>query len=122
VKHSLKGWMLFCILSTAAVAYGQNANTSLRGIVKDPNGALVPGAKISLADKANGQTLTATANSTGEYVFAQVAPAKYTITVAAMGFADQTKTAELLVNQPATIDFTLSVQASMVTVDVSASA
>jgi len=122
VKHSLKGWMLFCILSTAALAYGQNANTSLRGIVKDPNGALVPGAKISLADKANGQTLTATANSTGEYVFAQVAPAKYTITVAAMGFADQTKTAELLVNQPATVDFTLSLQASMVTVDVSASA
>jgi hypothetical protein len=122
VKHSFKGWILFCILSTAALTYGQNANTSLRGVVKDPNGALVPGAKIELTDKANGQSLTATSNSSGEYVFAQVSPAKYSITVGAAGFADQTKTAELLVNQPANIDFTLSVQSNTITVDVSASA
>jgi hypothetical protein len=119
VKQSLKGWILFCILSTATLVFAQNANTSLRGVVKDPNDALVPGAKISLTDKANGQTLSATANSAGEYVFTQVPPAKYTITVSATGFGNQSKTAELLVNQPATIDFTLSVQASTVTVDVS---
>jgi len=39
-----------------------------------------------------------------------------------MGFADQTKTAELLVDQPATIDFALSVQATTVEVDVSGAA
>ena len=49
-------------------------------------------------------------------------PAKYTIVVNRSGFGNQTKTAELLVNQPATIDFALTVQASTVTVDVSASA
>ena len=38
------------------------------------------------------------------------------------GFGDQSKSAELLVNQPATVDFTLTVQANTVTVDVSASA
>ncbi len=43
-----------------------------------------------------------------------------TISVTASGFGTQTKSAELLVNQPATIDFALSVQASTVTVDVSA--
>ena len=42
--------------------------------------------------------------------------------MAAAGFGDQSKTAELLVNQPATIDFTLTIQASTVTVDVSAEA
>jgi hypothetical protein len=118
----LKGWILFCILSTATLVVAQTANTSLRGVVKDPNGALVPGAKILLADKANGRTLSATANNAGEYVFTQVEPAKYTITVTAVGFGDQTKTAELLVSQPATIDFTLSIQSSTVTVDVSGSA
>jgi len=122
VKKSLKGWMLICILSIAPVAFGQNANTSLRGVVKDPNGALVPGAKITITNQANGQVLAAVSNSGGEYAFAQVSPAKYSLTVAALGFGEQTKTAELLVNQPATIDFTLSVQANMVTVDVSASA
>jgi hypothetical protein len=122
VRHSLKGWILFGILSTPALAFGQNAATSLRGVIKDPGGSLVPEAKITLTNQADGQTLSTVANSAGEYVFAQVAPAKYTILVSAAGFGEQTKIAELLVAQPATVDFTLTVQASMVTVDVSAAA
>jgi hypothetical protein len=58
----------------------------------------------------------------GLYDFLQIFPAKYTIKVTAAGFGEQSKTAELLVNQPATIDFTLTVQSSSVTVDVSAAA
>jgi hypothetical protein len=73
-------------------------------------------------DPANGRTLAAVATSAGLYVFTQIPPARYTITASASGFGDQTKAAELLVNQPATIDFSLTVQASSVTVDVSASA
>lgn len=122
MKKSLWGWMLCCILSAATFTFAQSANTSLRGVIKDPGGALVPDAKITLTDKASGTFLTATANAAGAYQFAQIPPAKYTITVSATGFADQSKIAELLVNQPATVDFTLSVQASTVTVDVSASA
>jgi hypothetical protein len=101
---------------------GQTASTSLRGVVRDPSGALVPGAKITLMDKANDKEVSAIANSSGFYAFPQIPPASYLITVAAIGFAEQTKTAELLVNQPATVDFVLSVMASTVTVDVSATA
>jgi len=122
VKPFLKAWTICCILSTAVLAFGQNASTSLRGVVKDPSGALVPGARVTLVDKAVGQTLTAVTNSGGLYSFPQIPPSRYTITVSANGFGDQSKTAELLVNQPASIDFTLSVQSSQVTVDVSAAA
>ena len=122
MKQSLCGWVLLSTLSAATFAFGQTAATSLRGVVKDPSGALVPGATITLVNKANGNASSATANSAGSYVFPQIAPARYSITVSASGFGDQTKTAELLVNQPATVDFTLSVQSSSVTVDVSASA
>jgi hypothetical protein len=114
--------MPICILSIASLAFSQNATTSLRGVIKDPTGALVPGAKITLVDKSTGKTLAATSSSTGFYEFQQIFPARYTITVSASGFGDQSKTAELLVNQPATIDFTLTVQASTITVDVSAEA
>jgi hypothetical protein len=114
--------MLCCILSIATLAFGQSATTSLRGVVKDPSGALVPGAEITLLNKANGKTVSATANNAGLYSFAQIPPAKYTITVSAPGFGNQSKTAELLVNQPATIDFSLTVETSSITVDVSASA
>ena len=122
VKKSLLGWILLCILSTVAPSFAQLATTSLRGTVKDPSGALVPGAKITITDKATGKSFLAVAENTGQYVFNQIPPAKYDIMVAAVGFAEQTKSAELLVNQPATIDFSLSVQASSVTVDVSATA
>ncbi|MGB7547373.1 MAG: TonB-dependent receptor [Terracidiphilus sp.] len=98
------------------------ATTSLRGVIKDQTGALVPGATITLSEKATGKTFSTVAGDTGFYSFPQIFPARYTITVTAAGFGDQIKTAELLVNQPATIDFTLGVQASSVTVDVSATA
>jgi hypothetical protein len=122
MKRSRLGWMLCCMLSSALPISAQVATTSLRGTIKDPSGALVPGARITLTANATGQTLTTVANSGGQYVFPQVPPAKYTITASATGFSEQRKTAELLVNQPATIDFFLSIQANTVTVDVSGTA
>lgn len=122
MKRSLWGWMPVCILSAVTIAFGQNATTSLRGVIKDPSGALVSGATITLTDNATGKTYSTTAGSTGLYEFPQIFPAKYTIKATAMGFGDQSKIAELLVNQPATIDFTLTVQSTSVTVDVTAAA
>lgn len=122
VKKSHWGWVLFCILSTVNFGFAQSAATSLRGYVKDPSGALVPGAQITLTNNATGITTSAVTNDSGFYAFLQIPPAKYTIKVTATGFGDQTKAAELLVNQPATIDFALTVQASSMTVDVSATA
>jgi hypothetical protein len=114
--------VLALVFLVPGVVLAQMATTSLRGTVKDASGAVVPNATITLTDNAKGTVLKATANAVGEYQFAQISPAKYTITVSAAGFGDQAKIAELLVNQPATIDFSLSVQALAVTVDVSAEA
>lgn len=108
---------LFLCLCTAA-SFAQMATTSLGGVVKDPTGAFVPGATITLSNAANGTTLKATSTSSGEYQLLQIPPAKYVITVTAAGFGSTSKQAELLVNQPATIDFTLSVKGSSEVVDV----
>jgi hypothetical protein len=114
--------MLCCILSilSTALVFGQTSTTSLRGVVKDPSDALVPGAAITLANQATGNAYHAVTNSSGYYIFPIVVPERYRITVASSGFATQTVTAELLVGQPATINFTLTVKAEAVTVDVSA--
>src|SRR5580658_5068448 len=114
--------MLCCILSIVPFAFGQTATTSLRGVVKDSSGALVSGASITLTDPANGNTYHETSNSAGYYIFAIVSPAHYQIAINSSGFATQTRTAELLVDQPATLNFTLSVKADTVTVDVSSAA
>jgi hypothetical protein len=122
VKRSLWGWMLPCILSTAILTLAQTATTSLRGTIKDPGGALVPGATISITDNDTGKAFSTTSNTAGAYQFAQIPPAKYTVKITSPGFGAQTKVAELLVNQPATIDVNLTIEANTVTVDVSAAA
>ena len=90
----------------------QTATTSLRGVVQDSSGAVIPGAVISLTNTASGQKISQTANEHGEYQLPQIAPARYIIAVTAPGFGTETKQAELLVNQPATIGFTLGAQKS----------
>jgi len=109
-------------LFVATSLFAQNATTSLRGVVKDPSGALVPGATVTLSNDATGQVLQTKSDNSGTYQFNQIQPAKYSITVSAAGFSDQKKFAELLVNQPATIDFGLTLQASADVVNVSSAA
>ena len=90
MKRSLWGWMLFCILSTSLPLFSQIATTSLRGTIKDPSGALVPGAK----DHPHRQFATAIPEPPcqqlpGSMYLPQIPPAKYTITASAAGFGDQ---------------------------------
>ncbi|MCU1297410.1 MAG: Cna domain protein [Acidobacteriaceae bacterium] len=108
----------------AVLLYGhfisaQTAVTSLRGAVTDPSGAMIAGAQVTLDDNANGFHASRTTDATGTYEFPQIRPAKYVITVTGAGFGRQSKEAELLVSQPATINFSMSVTSSETTVEVS---
>jgi Carboxypeptidase regulatory-like domain len=114
-------FFLIAVVNTAFVL-AQSANTSLRGVVKDPTGAIIPGTKITLVDNATGRSFSSIANGSGEYQFIQIPPAQYTITANASGFGAQTRVAELLVNQPATINFSLSVTATQEILNVTAEA
>jgi hypothetical protein len=101
---------------------GQTALTSLRGTVIDPAGGVVPGAQVELENMATGLHASTKTTSEGSYEFPQINPGRYTIKVTMAGFGAQTKQAELLVSQPATINFNLSVQESKVVVEVSGEA
>src|SRR5215471_13394636 len=121
----MKNWRflsLGLILVVADTLFGQTALTSLRGSVTDPSGGVVPGAQVALDNKATGGHLLRTTDSSGEYSFFQIPPGRYTVTVTMAGFGTQSKEAELLVNQPATINFVLSVEESRTTVEVSTEA
>jgi Carboxypeptidase regulatory-like domain len=113
---------LFLVIVFCGVAWPQASFTSLRGTITDPSGALIPGADVTIQNQANGLKSAQTANSSGEYQFQQIPPGTYLITANGSGFGAQSKQADLLVNQPATINFKLTVQASATTVDVSGEA
>ena len=110
-------WVLFLGLSLSS--WSQTGLTSLRGTVTDPSGALLAGAQIMLEEPTTGFHASRNTDQSGAYEFPQIPPGKYTITVTKAGFGKQTKAAELLVSQPATINFALSVQSINETIEVS---
>ena len=121
-KHCIAAVALAFLLVFAVKSVAQTTTTSLRGVIKDPSGAVIPGAKVMIADPANGQKFTATSDASGTYVFTTIPPAGYTITVQAPGFGNQSKVATLLVSQPATVNFQMTLKNVSQVVNVSAAA
>lgn len=122
MRGLIRGGMLACILAWSVFAFAQTATTSLRGVVTDPSGAVVPGAAVTLTDAATGVTYHATSNAAGFYLFPVLEPAHYRITVTASGFGTVDSAITLLVAQPATLNFPLSVSQAKVTVTVNSAA
>jgi hypothetical protein len=81
IATALVGLMLF-----ATPMFAQQSRGTLRGMVKDELGGLVPGAVVTLTN-ASGEAKTATANANGEYVFDGLLPGKYNASAVAKGFA-----------------------------------
>ncbi len=72
--------------------WAQSSTTGgLKGTVRDPAGAAVPGATVTLTNSATNQNLTTTSDSNGGYGFSLLAPGSYEVTFAATGF----KTAQM---------------------------
>jgi hypothetical protein len=114
-RRSVFGIMLFV---NAALVIAQSPLTSLRGNVTDSSGAVVSKAQVSVEQQQTGMRRTQVTDERGEYQFQQIPPGLYTVTVTAEGFSVQSKRAEFLVSQPASLNFRLSVQQATTTVDV----
>jgi len=111
-------FLLGC-LACPLLVWSQTGLTSLRGAVTDSSGAILAGAEVRLEEPTTGFHAIQSTDQSGAYEFPQIPPGKYTITVTKAGFGNQAKSAELLVSQPATINFALSVQTITETIEVS---
>lgn len=124
----MKRQILTAVLATVAVVFfflpaallAQQPTTSLLGAVTDTSGAVVPGATVTITRGATGQVFKTTTNAQGEYQFQKLDPGTWTVTISAAGFGDQTKSGELLISKPGTINFKMGVQAIAQTVNVTA--
>jgi hypothetical protein len=81
------GAIALVTLSSVA-ARAQFDNAEVLGSVKDPSGASVPTASVTLADTAKGTKVTRLADSSGNFDFTNVQAGEYTITVVASGFSN----------------------------------
>ncbi len=104
-------------------AFAQSASSgTVVGAVRDPSGALIPGASITLTDLATKTTLKTVTNKEGQYVLPDVPPANYSITASKSGFStDMIAEQPVLVGSQTTANFTMAIGAESTTVEVVAS-
>ena len=80
-----------CLLTGALPSFqgalAQTFQGGLRGIVRDANGGLIPGAELSLVNDETGVSRSTFSNVAGEYSFANVQPGVYTLRADLDGFA-----------------------------------
>src|SRR5216117_522803 len=101
-------------------AFPQSPSTGaqLSGTILDPNGAVVPGATVTLRSDTTGVEQSTTTDASGQYAFLLVPAGQYTLTVEAAGFSKLTDTGvTLTVGQLAKLRLTL--QLATVTAEVS---
>jgi len=107
------------ILSLAATA--QLPTSSLNGTVTDPQGGLVAGAKVSIANAATGATRETTSGSDGGFAVTDLPPGDYSVRVSATGFAtSEYKGVHLEVGRATTLSVSLRIAAGGEVVEVSA--
>jgi hypothetical protein len=110
------------ILFGALPSFAQLSTATLIGTVTDPQGSVIPGAKLTLTNLQTGVQTTAESNPSGNYRFQSVPVGSYSLSASAEGFSRKLMDRfTLAVNQTATIDFVLEVGAVTETVSVVAS-
>ena len=83
---SLRSCLRSLCVTLAAIPASAQYRASLQGTVTDPQGAVVPGATVTLTDKETNRTLETVTNETGVYVFNALAARTYTLSVELAGF------------------------------------
>lgn len=98
----------FGSLLLGIAALGQTTSGSFRGRVTDQSGAAVPGASVQVTDIGKGVSRETKTDTSGYYEFPDMPPSTYDLTVTFRGFQTvSNRGVVLLVNQNATLDFTL---------------
>ena len=120
-RRGISLFLFTFLLLVPGIARAQRVEGQISGTVVDPSGAAVPGATLTVKQDATGFSATVVSNETGGYVFPNLLPGTYKLTVDAKGFSTALFD-EVTVSTARTTDLKISLQVggSAQTVEVSA--
>ena len=108
------------LLSCFASSSAQTTYGSVRGLIKDPQGAVLASASVVLTNQGTKISRTTATNGSGEYNFTAIEPGLYTVSVTESGFKKtENKDISVETGATATIDVFLTLGGSTETVEVS---
>jgi hypothetical protein len=109
LKLALVLLLVVCV-GIALPAWSQSTSTgTIAGTITDQSGAVVPGATVTVTDTATNSARNTTTNKDGRYVFVDVNPGIYNVSITKSGFAT-TKADKQQVNVGAAVTLNLSLQ------------
>ncbi len=104
---------IFAIFFSTPSARSQSTSGDLVGVVKDPSGAVVPNASVTVTSESTGVSVSVKSGSAGEYRAGNLLPATYDIVVSMTGFQPYTlRGVSVELNKTATAIVTLSLGTS----------
>ena len=95
IEHSTvrRFWITFTLLAVCLLPAGmlaQSSSSSVTGVVTDASQGVVVGAHVALKNVDTNVERTTVSNSSGNYFFSSVVPARYALTFASQGFQTET--------------------------------
>jgi hypothetical protein len=107
----------------ASMLAAQSLTTGdIAGVVKDPSGAVVQGAALTLKSLDTGSTQDSKSGSVGDYRFRLLRPGHYSITATFAGFQKLEQSVDVAVGSVSTVDLVLTVGQATQTVEVTGAA
>lgn len=94
------------------LALAQAETGSITGTVKDPNGAVVSAATVTVKAVDTGAERRSVTTDAGAYIVTNLQPGIYDVKIEAQGFAARTQRAQVTVGAKLSVDFDLSAQTS----------
>ena len=108
-------------LFATSLAFAQSDLGSISGFVKDPSGAVVPKAQVTVKNEATGTERATNTNESGFYTVTNIPPGMYSVTAEAAGFKKfEARHNKLDPSATLAVDVSLAVGAATETVEVSA--
>ncbi len=113
--------LLLTAINSYSLLSQSGTSSAISGTVLDVSGAALPGAAITATEVDTKAVRTMQADPNGRFLFSQVNPGTYTVSVRAPGFAEQiSQPIAVEVGRTATLNFNLSVSVASQTVEVTA--
>ena len=114
-------FLLLTIINDKRLPAQSGTSSAIAGAVTDATGAALTGASVTATDVDTKAVRTGTSNAEGRFLFPEMNPGRYTVTVSEPGFAEQTSQPVAVdVGRTMTVNFRLEVSSTAQTVEVTA--
>src|ERR1035437_5386816 len=110
--------LVFFAFTISAPAQSSGAAGTIDGLVTDPAGSVIPGAKVELNNQLTGYHRAALTDASGAFHFLNIPPNPYQVTVSTTGFTLNTQDVAVRSSVPVALKFALVLAGERTTVTV----